>query len=133
VFLFVLPLIGTHWLIGFVIYLNHTHPDIVWYDDPVEWSRRQVQLEGSAGVRLGGLRHVLLPRRIMNHTVHHLDPGVPLRSLKPAQQDLVASRGDAVVSWNWSPLRFREILTRCKLYDYEARKWRTYAEAESRG
>ena len=130
--LFLVPLIGTHWLIGFVIYLKHTHPDIVWYDDPAEWARHRVQLEGSAGVRFDGPRHLLLPRRILNHTVHHLDPGVPLRSLEPAQRDLLARRPDDVVSWDWSARHFREILTRCKLYDYEARRWLTYAEADDR-
>jgi omega-6 fatty acid desaturase (delta-12 desaturase) len=130
--LFVFPLIGTHWLIGFVIYLNHTHPDIVWYDDAVEWSRHQVQLEGSAGVRFDPLRHVLLPRRIMNHTVHHLDPGVPLRALASAQQHLVVSRGDQVVSWDWSRRQFSETLTRCKLYDFDAQRWITYPATEDR-
>jgi omega-6 fatty acid desaturase (delta-12 desaturase) len=128
--LFVLPVIGTHWLIGFVIFLNHTHPDIVWYDDPAEWARRPVQLEGSAGVRFDPVRHLLLPRRIMNHTVHHLDPGVPLRSLARAQRGLVEERADDVVSWEWSPRRFREILTRCQLYDYEGQRWLTYEAAE---
>ncbi|MCP4961329.1 MAG: hypothetical protein GY925_18955, partial [Actinomycetia bacterium] len=51
VWLFVVPLVAAHWMIGFVIYLNHTHPDVVWYDDPTEWARHRVQLEGSVGVR----------------------------------------------------------------------------------
>lgn len=132
VLLVVFPLIGTQWLIGFVIFLNHTHPDIVWYDDPTEWSRNQVQLEGSAGVRFDPLRHVLLPRRIMNHTVHHLDPGVPLRSLEDAQRHLVANHADDVVSWDWSPRQFSETLTRCKLYDFETQQWINYPAAEDR-
>jgi omega-6 fatty acid desaturase (delta-12 desaturase) len=126
VLLFLFPLLGAHWLIGFVIYLNHTHPDIVWYDDPAERSRHQVQLEGSAGQRLGRLRHVLLPRRIMNHTAHHIDPGVPLSGLADAQQHLVDTFGDRVVSSDWSLRHFRDVLTRCKLYDYDAQRWLTY-------
>jgi omega-6 fatty acid desaturase (delta-12 desaturase) len=125
--LIVLPLIGTQWLIGFVIYLNPTHPDIAWYDDPAEWSLHQVQLEGSAGQRCAGPRQALLPRRILNHTAHHVDPGVPLRSLDGAQRHLVANSGDRVVSWNWSRSRFRDVVTRCKLYDYESQRWLTYA------
>jgi omega-6 fatty acid desaturase (delta-12 desaturase) len=129
-FLFVLPMIGTQWLIGFVIYLNHTHPDVVWYDDTDEWARHEVQLEGSTGLRFHRVRHALLPRRIMNHTAHHIDPGVPLEQLAGAQRHLVATYGERVVSpefsWRW----LGDVLRRCQLYDYEARRWVTYADAE---
>lgn len=130
VFLFVVPLVSTQWLIGFVIYLNHTHPDIVWYDDPTEWSRHHVQLEGSAGQRFSRSRHWLLPRRIMNHTAHHLDPGVPLRGLDGAQQHLVDTVGHRIVSYDWSVKEFRRILAACKLYDYDAQRWLTYAAVD---
>ncbi|MDH3678430.1 MAG: fatty acid desaturase [Acidimicrobiia bacterium] len=129
----VVPLLGAQWLIGFVIYLNHTHPDIVWYDDPAEWSRHQVQLEGAAGQRFVPLRQTLLPRRIMNHTAHHVDPGVPLRELKGAQQHLVDLFGDRVVSYDWSRKRFRDVLSHCKLYDYDTKRWLTYAVADRDG
>ena len=128
--LFVVPMLGTHWLIGFVIYLNHTHPDIVWYDDENEWTRRDVQLEGSTGLCFSRLRHALIPRRIMNHTAHHVDPAIPLRHLGRAQHDLVEVFGDRIVSYDWSLKRFREILSRCKLYDYGSQRWLTYADAE---
>ena len=130
VFLFVLPLIGTQLLIGFVIYLNHTHPDVVWYDDIEEWARHDVQLEGSVGQRFPGLRHALLPRRIMNHTAHHVDPGVPLGALAAAQRELVDACGNRIIRWDWSSQRFRAILAGCKLYDYHAHRWLTYEDAE---
>ena len=130
VFLFVLPLIGTQWLIGFVIYLNHTHPDVVWYDDIDEWARHEVQLEGSTGLRFRGVRHLLMPLRIMNHTAHHVDPGVPLEQLAGAQRHLVAMYGDRVVSpefsWGW----MSDVLRHCGVYDFEARRWVTYEDAE---
>ncbi len=130
VFLWVLPLIGTQWLIGFVIYLNHTHPDVVWYDDVDEWARHEVQLEGSTGLRFHRVRDALLPRRIMNHTAHHVDPAVPLDRLDEAQQHLTATYGARVTSpefsWRW----MRDVLRRCQLYDYDARRWSTYATAE---
>lgn len=130
VLLFVLPLLGTHWLIGFVVYLNHTHPDIVWYDDPTAWDRHRVQVEGSAGLRFPRERQALLPRRIMSHTAHHVDPGVPLRELENAQRDLVGTFGTQIVSYDWSPRTFREVLSHCKLYDYDAQRWLTYPVVE---
>jgi len=129
--LFVAPLLGTQWLIGSVIYFNHTHPDIVWYDDQVEWAQHWVQLEASAGQRASGWRHLLLPRRIMNHTAHHLDPGIPLRRLKGAQRYLVKRFGDRIVTYRWSTSQFRGVLAQCKLYDYDSKHWTTYAEAEA--
>lgn len=131
-FLFVLPLIGTQWFIGFVIYLNHTHPDVVWYDDVEEWARHDVQLEGSVGQRFSRLGQALLPRRIMNHTAHHVDPGVPLPALAAAQRELICSFGDRIIRWDWSPRQFRAILASCKLYDYDTHRWLTYEAAEER-
>jgi omega-6 fatty acid desaturase (delta-12 desaturase) len=130
VFLFVLPLIGTQWLIGFVIYLNHTHPDVVWHDGADEWARHEVQLEGSTSLRFHPVRHALMPRRIMNHTAHHVDPGVPLRRLAAAQQHLVAADCDRIVSpefsWRW----LHTVLRHCQLYDYDAQRWIPYTAAE---
>lgn len=131
--LFVAPLVGTQWLIGFVIYFNHTYPDIVWYDDPDEWARHPVQMEASAGQRASGWRQLLLPRRIMHHTAHHLDPGVPVRRLKGAQRYLVERFGDRIVSYPWSIREFRDVLARCKLYDYDAKRWMTYVDAGPTG
>jgi len=122
VLLFVLPLVGVHWLIGFVIYFNHTHPDIVWYDDPDEWARHAVQLEGSAAQRFARLPNA----RIMNHTAHHVDPRVPLRRLKSAQQFLVEIFDEQVVSYPWSRDEFDRVLSSCKLYDYETQTWLGY-------
>lgn len=130
VLLLVVPLLGTQWLIGFVIYLNHTHPDVAWYEDPGEWSRHQVQLEGAVGVRFPRVRQVVLPQRIMNHTAHHVHPGVPLAELKQAQDHLVGTYPDRIVSYEWSPKTFCNVLSRCKLYDYDTRRWLTYATVE---
>ncbi len=131
VFLFVLPLIGTQWLIGFVIYLNHTHPDVVWYDDADEWAGHDVQLEGSTGLRFHPIRHALVPRRIMNHTAHHLDPGVPLARLAAAQRHVVALHGDRVVSVDFSWRWLRDVLRHCQLYDFDRRRWIPFAMAGS--
>jgi len=128
VFLFALPLIGTQWLIGFVIYLNHTHPDVRWFDDVEEWARHDVQLEGTAAQRFRRLGPPL-PRRIMSHTAHHVDPGVPLPALRAAQQQLIDRFGDRIVHWDWSPRRFHAILASCKLYDYDTHQWVTYDAA----
>ncbi len=128
--LFVLPLIGTQWLIGFVIYLNHTHPNVVWFDDADEWARHDVQLEGSTGLLFHRYRHLFMPRRIMNHTAHHVDPRVPVRNLARAQQQLVAVEGTRIVtsdfSWRW----LSDVLRRCQLYDYRAQRWVTMRAAE---
>ncbi len=133
VFLVVVPLIATHWMIGWVIYLNHTHPDIVWYDDPVDWSRHRVQLEGSVGLNFGGVADLVWPRRIMHHTAHHVDPGVPLRHLADAQRHLETTLGSQVVSYRWSLPMFRKILARCKLYDYGTKTWLDYEATSGDG
>ena len=129
-FLLVLPLLGAHWLIGFVIYLNHTHPDIEWFDDLHEWSGQRVQIEGSVAHHYRRFRYLPLPHRILNHTAHHVDPRVPLGKLAAAQGHLAAELGSEVIAVEWTPQSFSELLSCCKLYDYESKRWLTYEAAE---
>jgi omega-6 fatty acid desaturase (delta-12 desaturase) len=130
VFLFLVPLVAIQWMIGWVVFFNHTHPDVVWYDDADEWARHEVQLEGSTGLRFHPVLHAPMPRRIMNHTAHHVDPGVPLERLAAAQRHLVATYGDRVVSPEFSRRWLCDVLRHCQLYDYDAQRWIPFTAAE---
>ena len=71
-------------MIGFVVYVHHTHPRIAWHDDRAAWSAcPALRLDhGAPGVPLaiGALVH-----HIMEHTAHHVDMSVPLYRLRAAQ------------------------------------------------
>ncbi len=106
---------------GVSIYLHHTHPKIVWYRDEAEW--RQVSKANTAV-------HAVFPRWvqrtfhfIQEHTAHHLRPSIPIYHLAEAQACLERKDDVDVVVYEWSAARHADIARRCKLYDYDAKRW----------
>lgn len=105
---------------GVSVFLQHTHPRNIWYKDEQEW--RRVSKAHTA-------IHAVFPpivqwmfHFIMEHSMHHLRPGVPLYNLKEAQAAL-EEKDTRVVVYRWSLARHGNICRRCKLYDYDAKRW----------
>ena len=53
----------------------------------------------------------------MQHSAHHLNPIIPLYSLKKAQAHLEEEYGSDVISIRWTPAYHRRLTRDCKLYD----------------
>jgi len=112
-------------MIGFVVYVHHTHVKVGWHDDKAAWAKAQPFVSTTVHLtfplRIGALVH-----HIMEHTAHHVDMGIPLYRLKNAQkmlEDLLPGR--IVIqrfSWRW----YFETARRCKLYDFSRRCWTDY-------
>ncbi len=107
---------------GFVSFVQHTHPRLAWYDDPKEWSFYHVQLKSST--------HVIFPfpierllNNIMDHAAHHIDPAIPLYHLPQSQRLLEQSCEEHAVVIQWSPGQYLELCRVCKLYDFERHCW----------
>lgn len=121
-FSLLVPWLVFNWMIGFVIYFNHTHPTVPWFDKRGEWSWSANALRGT--VRLKFPRWTLrFASNIMDHVAHHVDPLVPLVRLKEAQQRIEEVLPGQIVVQEWSVTELLGILRRCKLYDYEAHCW----------
>jgi len=113
-------------MIGFVVYVHHTHVKVSWYDDRTDWARAQPFISTTVHLtfplRFGAVMH-----HIMEHTAHHLDMSIPLYRLKNAQkmlEDLLPGR--IVIqrfSWRW----YFDTARRCKLYDFTRRCWTAYS------
>ncbi|MDR3418472.1 MAG: fatty acid desaturase [Nevskia sp.] len=127
---FVVPYLFWNGMIGFVVYVHHTHPDIAWYDDKAAWSAAQpfvsttvhVAFRPFLGMDVGALLH-----HIMEHTAHHVDMTIPLYRLREAQAILEERMPGRIVvqffSWRW----YFDTARRCKLYDYRLRCWTDFA------
>lgn len=126
-FALVIPLLIVQWFIGFVIFFNHTHPNILWFSDEKEWSYWRVQIECVAHQQFVFPNHLLLPDTIMNHTAHHVDPGIPIRRLRGAQARLEELFHGRIVRYRWSWQEYRRIFRCCKLYDFESQRWLNFA------
>ncbi|WP_428309992.1 fatty acid desaturase [Hydrocarboniphaga sp.] len=123
---FVLPQLVWNCLIGFIVYVHHTHPGIQWHEDKARWSAAQpfvsttvhLQFKKCWGFDAGSFLH-----HITEHTAHHVDMTIPLYHLKQAQRILEARMPGQIVvqtfSWPW----YFDTAARCKLYDYRRQCW----------
>lgn len=121
-----LPLVAFNWLIGFLIFLHHTHPLIAWFDDRDEWSFYLGQIRGTAHVTFPGPANWLIAN-IMEHTAHHADPRVPLYRLGAAQAAIERAFPQDVVLHKFTWHSFRYTLRACQLYDYRNHCWLSFA------
>jgi len=123
---FALPLLIWNTLIGFVVYVHHTHPRIAWYADKPTWSAAQPFVSTTVHLvfrPLFGVDFDAVLHHILEHTAHHVDMCIPLYRLKRAQAILERRLPGHIVrqtfSWRW----YFDTARRCKLYDYEQHCW----------
>ena len=116
------PYLLWNYLVGISVYLQHTHPDIHWYDKEKDWSFFKGVIEGTTHVEIP-LKWAWLFFDGMAHTAHHALPSVPIYKIKDAQNELNRCYGDAVVRYQFTPGKYARILSACKLYDFERGCW----------
>lgn len=122
---FVAPFLFWCAMIGFVVYVHHTHTEVHWHDERGEWSRSQPFVSTTVHLtfplRIGSVLH-----HIMEHTAHHVDMSIPLYRLEQAQAKLEHMLPGRIVvqpfSWRW----YFDTARRCKLYDFGQRCWTDY-------
>jgi omega-6 fatty acid desaturase (delta-12 desaturase) len=123
---FALPLLVWNGLIGFVVYVHHTHARIAWYEDKAAWAAAQPFVSTTVHLTFRRVAGVLL-HHIMEHTAHHVDMSIPLYRLPAAQSILEAQLAGAIVvqpfSWAW----YFDTARKCKLYDFQAQRWTDFA------
>ncbi|MEJ7930382.1 fatty acid desaturase [Ramlibacter sp. AN1015] len=113
-------------MIGFVVYVHHTHTAVSWHADRAAWQRSQPFVSTTVHLTfplwIGALLH-----HIMEHTAHHVDMGIPLYRLQQAQARLEEMLPGRIVvqrfSWRW----YFDTARRCKLYDFDQDCWTDYA------
>jgi omega-6 fatty acid desaturase (delta-12 desaturase) len=123
---FAVPFLFWCAMIGFVVYVHHTHVAVHWHAERGEWSRAQPFVSTTVHLTfpfaLGGAMH-----HIMEHTAHHVDMTIPLYRLKQAQARLEQMLPGRIIvqrfSWRW----YFDTARRCKLYDFARRCWTDYA------
>lgn len=79
---FALPFVLWNALMGFVIYVHHTDPQVCWYQDGTAWAKAQPHLTATIHIQLPRLIGAVL-HNIMEHPAHHPehdDPSVPTAS-----------------------------------------------------
>jgi len=121
----VIPFLVFTWLVGYVSFLNHTHPRVPWFANAAEWSFRTGQVRCSVRMAVP-LWLVFFITDLGLHAAHHIEPRIPIWKLGKAQRHFAAALRDAVFE-RWSIPVQAAIFARCKLYDYKSHRWLDFA------
>lgn len=116
------PFIVWTYIASFSFYVQHTHPNLHWFDDPKEWSFFKTSIAGTV--------HVDIPVKLsgiycdsMAHTAHHAMPTTPIYKLAKAQEILLEKYGDFIIQYKFTPQNYHRVVKACKLYDYKNQHW----------
>ena len=109
-------------MIGFVVYVHHTHVKVSWHNEKSAWMKAQPFVSTTVHLtfnfNMGAMMH-----HIMEHTAHHVDMSIPLYKLKQAQAKLEEMLPGRIIvqpfSWRWYFQTARD----CKLYDFTRECW----------
>jgi acyl-lipid omega-6 desaturase (Delta-12 desaturase) len=117
-----LPFFVWNSMIGFVVYVHHTHVKSQWHENKAVWAKAAPFVSTTVHLifplRIGALMH-----HIMEHTAHHVDMSVPLYKLKQAQKLLEDKLPGRIIIQNFSWRWYFETARNCKLYDFTRRCW----------
>ena len=109
-------------VMGFVVFVHHTHPAIAWFQQRHEWQRYRAYLTATVHVKFPfGIDRLM--HNIMEHNAHHLNPRIPMYQLRRAQQLLNERFNDQFQSYRMNWQTYRECVRSCKLYDFANHAW----------
>lgn len=120
------PLMFWFYMIGFVVYVHHTHEKVTWQNDKTAWGKAAPFVSTTVHLtfpfKIGAAMH-----HIMEHTAHHVDMSIPLYQLKKAQSKLEELLPGRIVvqafSWRW----YFDTAAKCKLYDFKQMCWTDFS------
>jgi omega-6 fatty acid desaturase (delta-12 desaturase) len=119
-----IPFLFWNWLIGLVIYMHHTHPDIGWFSSQDDWSIYRAGVMGCVEARMPGIID-RIDNNIMRHHAHHVHPAIPMYHLSAAQERLLEAFPETK-RLTILPATVSACVRACKLFDPEARCWRDF-------
>jgi omega-6 fatty acid desaturase (delta-12 desaturase) len=128
--LLVIPFLAFSYTIGSIVHVHHIQPSIRWWSRR-EWTKYRGQMDGTTIMRVTPGMNLFF-HWIMIHVPHHVDVRIPMYNLPMAADAIRAEFPDDVFD---ERLRYRDFVRntrRCKLYDFDAGRWMTYAEARTR-
>lgn len=118
-----IPFLFWNILISFVTVVQHTGPDVRWSIPTGRPSTFEQKVRGTVRIRFPELIDRVLFHRLMQHPAHHINPIIPLYSLKAAQSRLEQIDPVGLMVVRWNPAYHLEVTRTCKLYDPERDGW----------
>lgn len=117
---FVLPY--TIWFTTFSMtaFLQHTNPQLRWYRDVASMASPSESTSVHVGIP-HWMNHIT--HYVLEHPVHHVSAMIPHYYLKQAQEALAGAVAPNIISMRFNFANLRDVLRRCRLYDYDAHAW----------
>jgi acyl-lipid omega-6 desaturase (Delta-12 desaturase) len=121
-----LPFLSAWQDLGWLLYVQHTHPRTRFYSGCGEWEFFEAQSANSTHVEFPPLLDRML-YGLLDHSAHHLDVKAPFYRLREvqAQLDHLLNGRNVEVRWSWQ--EFLHTTRVCKLFDYERGCWTGFA------
>jgi acyl-lipid omega-6 desaturase (Delta-12 desaturase) len=107
---------------SFALFTQHTDPAIPWFAETADRNgagRAELLSVDLRTPRLMGWFY----HDIFAHPVHHLLPRIPCYRVREAQDHLARLMGPHAIVRHLSPRWLLDTTSRCKLYDWQARRW----------
>jgi omega-6 fatty acid desaturase (delta-12 desaturase) len=117
---FVLPAATWFTVFSMTVFLQHTNPQLRWYRNTSSIDAPPEALSVHVGMP-HWINH--MTHYAMEHPVHHVSAMVPHYNLKQAQAALAGMASPQLVTMPFTFGNLRDVLRRCKLYDYDAHVW----------
>ncbi|MDQ3002052.1 MAG: fatty acid desaturase [Fibrobacterota bacterium] len=118
----VFPWLIFSWLLGWMIFIQHTGTDVPWYTHKTPLSyldhQKTVTPDWIFPYWFGWLFHF-----IHVHTAHHVNAKIPAYNLNLAQSELLAKSPEHILSRRWTIWIYFETVRKCKLFDFEKKHW----------
>ncbi len=124
----VIPFLIFVQVIGWAVYVHHIAPEIRWWPRK-EWSQFKGQMESTTVLHLPRIVNRLWFHNIFVHVAHHVDTRIPFHQLPAASAAIESAYPSTVRTSRLSLRDYLRITRACKLYDFEAGRWLTYAAA----
>ena len=122
--LLIVPWLLFNYAIGTTVYIHHIAEDIPWYGRH-DWTKFKGQVEGTTLYRVPRWLDLFL-HQIFLHVPHHVDMRIPFYGLPAAAEALKARFGDRIQDRKLRLSDYLRTVRRCKLYDFERKRWTPY-------
>jgi acyl-lipid omega-6 desaturase (Delta-12 desaturase) len=119
---FLIPFLVWNVFIAFVTIVQHTGPNARWMLPTGRPSTHEQKLRGTVHIRFPDALDWFF-HRVMQHIAHHVNPMVPLYSLRAAENIVTAQEADRAIVELWTPAYHWRLARDCKLYDPVCDGW----------
>lgn len=119
---FVIPFYIYQSLFAFTVYVQHTHPRVIWFDHKPDRNGAGRQDYISVQLRFPAWLSWAM-HYVYDHAAHHAHIGIPCYQIAKAQARLNDMIGAHAVSDKFSLRWLRQVQRHCKLYDFDKQQW----------